>query len=70
MVELFEKFNRDNSFLDGEEKSVEVNVFLIILNQPINKKLFFHLYKKNNCLLCADGGANHLFSLFNTDSER
>ena len=68
--ELFEKFNRDNSFLDGKDKSPEVNAFLIILNQPLNKQLFLHLYNKSNMLLCADGGANHLFNLFNSDSER
>jgi thiamine pyrophosphokinase len=44
---------------------------LLILNQPItNFTLFTRLWKHTDYRICADGGANRLFDMFEGDLEK
>ena len=59
---------RDNRFLDkapgnfGQGDGVILN--LILLNQPLNKATLIDLYERSSLVICADGGINHLYDLF------
>ena len=59
---------RDNRFLDkapgnfSQGDSVILN--LILLNQPLNKATLIDLYERSSLVICADGGINHLYDLF------
>lgn len=63
------RFVRDNSFLDSSEKP-KFYLYLIILNRPLNKEILIDLFHKASFVICADGGANRLHSLFQTETER
>lgn len=50
---------------DGDEHSSPA---LIILNQPIaDTEVLDRLWNHTSYRVCADGGANHLYDLFNRD---
>jgi len=68
MVEMEEKFFRDNRFLDPGKKG-NAYIYTIVLNRPFKKELFLELYAITDQLLAADGGANRIYEAF-PESER
>ena len=53
---------KDHSFLDSA--TVVRGTVLIVLNQKLNPDLFLRMKAISEILICADGGYNHLHSLF------
>ena len=49
---------------DDIPQDINVNPTLIILNQPFSFPLFLRLWQSTGLRLCADGGANRLYDLF------
>ena len=63
-------FIRDNRFLDITSNYDKSKVKLILLNQPISKHALINLYSKTSMVVCADGGSNRLYDVFNNAGDR
>ena len=61
---------RDNRFLDVPKEQQGCSLMLILLNRPMKRDHVLELWHRSKYVVCADGAANRLFTVFSEEQER